>query len=62
MGVPGSELEPETPGFAAAFNLGEAKAEAMRNDTALRDLLQVWTTLSDDAKRVIASVAKADAQ
>ena len=62
MGVPGSELGPKTPGFAAVFNLCEAKAEAMAADAALRDLLQVWTALSDDAKRVIATVAKADAK
>ena len=48
--------------FADHFGLPEAKTEAMAADTALRDLLQVWTALSDDAKRVIATVANADAK
>ena len=44
------------------IGIGEAEGEAVAADATLRDLIGLWATLSDDAKRVIATVAKADAK
>ncbi|TWT69726.1 hypothetical protein [Crateriforma conspicua] len=61
MGDEGLENTAKTLENSGFGGLGEAESEAIRTDAALRDLVRLWSTLSDDAKRVIATVANADA-
>ncbi|TWU58507.1 hypothetical protein Poly51_12860 [Rubripirellula tenax] len=36
--------------------IGEAECEALATDSTLRELVRLWSTLSDEAKQIIVSI------
>ena len=61
MGDEGCELCGFSLGKRHFAEQGDAISDAISADAALRSIVRLWSTLSDNAKRVIATVAKADA-
>jgi len=61
MGDEGCELCGFSLGKRHFAEQADAISDAISPDAALRSIVRLWSTLSDDAKRVIATVAKADA-
>ncbi len=57
-GDTGSEQSPETRGFRIIHGIGEAEYEALCTDAALRELVRLWSTLSDEAKQIIVSIVQ----
>ena len=59
MGDEGLDIVADSSGNSNIAGLGEAESEAIRMDANLRDLLRLWSTLSDDVKLAIMTVARA---
>jgi len=51
----------KTQCFAARFGLPEAKAEAVKNDAALRSVVQAWSTLDQATKDIIRTIVESRA-
>ena len=49
----GADASLETLMFSHVFGLPEAKANALRNDATLRELMQLWTTLDHSVQQAI---------
>ena len=44
--------------FSHVFDLPEAKANALKNDATLRELMQLWTSLDNSIQHAIVTIAR----